>query len=314
MRRFIDLAWLALLAGMLATWPWVPDHVGAGHEALPRLQYMALMLGMGVLLPWLLIRSALLLARCRSSLLNLPNKDYWLAPERCEQTLAQLDERLAVLSLGLTLLLVGVHLRMLLQARPDWPQPPDALWLAGGVALGLGLLVWKLAFVRHFGRLAPATSPRPSRRRSHNDELVWRESQPMWLMYPILAATLLFATKIHESASAYPPVFHWVLCAVILLLLGRLVTELRGDSLRWHYGWLGWPRWRVALDDVIAVEVARSSWIEGWGIRTTGEGMLYNSSSTHAVRITLRDGRRLRLGTRQPERLAKLLRDRIAVG
>lgn len=314
MRRVVDLAWLALLAFMLATWPWLPDAVGAPHEALPRHEYMALMLGTAVLLPWLAIRGSLLLARHAPALLNLPNKDYWLAPERRESTLAQLDERLAVLSLGLALLCAGVHGHVLLRAHPGWPQVPDAAWIAGGVALGLAFLAWMLAFMRHFGRREPVASPRPARRRaSRNDELVWRESQPMWLMYPILAGTLLFMLKIHESAHASPALPLTIL-ALVLLLLGRLVTELRGDSLRWHYGWLGWPRWRVDLDDIVAVEPARSSWVEGWGIRTTGEGMLYNSSGTRAVRLVLRDGRRLRLGTRDPQRLAQLLRDRLAAG
>lgn len=315
MRRVVDLAWLALLAFMLATWPWLPELVGAPHDALPRHQYMALMLGTAVVLPWLAIRAALLAARHAPALVNLPDKDYWLAPERREQTLAQLDERLAVLSLGLALLIAGVHGRELLRAHPDWPQLPDAAWIAGGVALGLAFLAWLLAFKRHFGRREPVASlPAARRRASRNDELVWREAQPMWLMLPILAGVAMFAVKVHESALAVTPVLVFTICALILLLLGRLVTELRGDSLRWHYGWLGWPRWRVDLDDIVTVEPARSSWFEGWGIRTTGEGMLYNSSGTQAVRLTLRDGRRLRLGTRDPQRLAQLLRDRLAAG
>ncbi len=321
MRRVVDLAWLALLAFMLATWPWLPELVGAPREALPRHQYLALMLGTAVLLPWLAIRGSLLLARHAPALLNMPNKDYWLAPERREQTLAQLDERLAVLSLGLALLCAGVHGHVLLRAHPGWPQVPDAVWIAGGVALGLAFLAWMLAFMRHFGRREPVASPHPVRRRtSRNDELVWRESQPMWLLFPILAGTGLFILKIHDSVATSGPspsagvVLASATCALIPLLLGRLVTELRGDSLRWHYGWLGWPRWRVELDDIVTVEPARSSWVEGWGIRTTGEGMLYNSSGTQAVRLTLRDGRRLRLGTRDPQRLAQLLRDRLAAG
>ena len=61
----------------------------------------------------------------------------------------------------------------------------------------------------------------------------------------------------------------------------------------------------------MAVEPARSRWVEGWGIRFTGEGMLYNSSGTHAVRLTLRDGRRLRLGSQHPHRLAQVLASRL---
>lgn len=171
------------------------------------------------------------------------------------------------------------------------------------------------AFTRPSEPAGPAATPR--RRRSRNDELVWRESQPAWLIYPIVAGSALFIVKVHESvaasgSSALPPiVFALTTCALIPLLLGRLVTEVRGDSLRWHYGWLGWPRWRVDLDDIVAMEPARSTWIEGWGIRFTGEGMLYNSFGTHAVRLRLRDGRRLRLGSQQVPRLLQVLGSRI---
>ena len=43
----------------------------------------------------------------------------------------------------------------LLRAHPDWPQVPDAAWIAGSVALGLAFLAWLAAFLRHFGRREP---------------------------------------------------------------------------------------------------------------------------------------------------------------
>jgi hypothetical protein len=270
--------------------------------------------------PWLITRGTQLVARRAPALLNLPNKDYWLAPERREPTLTRLDNWLALLGLGLTLLFAGIHTHMLLASHPDWPQLPDAAWIAGGAALLIGFHLWLFALLRHFGRLEPVSTPPTPRQRSRNDELVWRESQPMWLMFPILAGAALFTLKVHDSiatskpAASAPMGFALAVCALVLLVLGRLVTEVRGDSLRWHYGWLGWPRWRVDLDDIVAVEPARSSWLDGWGIRVTREGMLYNSFGTRAVRLRLRDGRRLRLGSRDPQRLIQALQSRIAGG
>lgn len=55
-------------------------------------------------------------------------------------------------------------------------------------------------------------------------------------------------------------------------------------------------------------EVARSRWWEGWGIRITPRGMLYNVSGTDAVEINLRSGQRLWIGTDEPEALAQALR------
>ncbi|MFG6415219.1 hypothetical protein ACG02S_15085 [Roseateles sp. DC23W] len=314
MRRVLDLAWLALLVFMAATWQFMPDLVGAPQQAMPRDQHMAVMLAVAVFGVWLTTRGALLVARLAPGLVNLPCRDHWLAPERREQTLADLGDRLAVLGLGLVLLFAGLHYRALQAAQPSWPQVPDIAWTAGGVALGLIFALWLLALMRRFGRLAPVTTPRPVRRSSRSRDLVWREVQPVW---PLLVVLLpigvgvglgLFFRKADDHEA-------WLLTALPLLLtaaLGRMVTEVHGDRLTWRFGWLPWPRWQVDLDEIVTAEPARSRWIEGWGIHVTSDGRLYNASGTQAVRLTLRDGRRLRLGTGEPRELLQLLKSRIA--
>jgi hypothetical protein len=58
----------------------------------------------------------------------------------------------------------------------------------------------------------------------------------------------------------------------------------------------------MPLDQIAAVEAAHSTVLEGWGIRFTREGMLYNAHGRQAVR----------LGTREAQRLLQALRPRIA--
>ncbi|MFN3302683.1 MAG: hypothetical protein ACK44A_03080 [Roseateles sp.] len=313
MRRVFDLAWLALLVFMAATWPLMPALVGAPHKALPRDQHMALMFALAVFSPWLTTRGTLLLARHAPGLVNLPYRDHWLAPERLPQTLDDLGQRLAVLGLGLVLLFAGLHYQELQRAQPGWPAVPPATWTAGAVSLGLGFAWWMLALLHRFSRLPPVTTAAPTHRRSRSRDLVWREVQPLW---PLLIVLLLpaglwpLADGAHRDAA-------WLLPfapALLALALGRMVTEVYGDRLVWRFGWLPWPRWQVDVDDVISVEPARSRWTEGWGLRFTAEGMLYNASGTQAVRLALRDGRRLRLGSRVPRELIKALQGRIAGG
>jgi hypothetical protein len=55
-------------------------------------------------------------------------------------------------------------------------------------------------------------------------------------------------------------------------------------------------------------ELARSNWREGWGIRVTSRGMLYNVSGTGAVEVRLRSGERFRLGSDEPETLLRAIR------
>jgi hypothetical protein len=51
--------------------------------------------------------------------------------------------------------------------------------------------------------------------------------------------------------------------------------------------------------------------MEGWGIRITTRGMLYNVSGRDAVEIRLDDGRRFRLGTDDPNGLVAALSGRL---
>ncbi|MCU6435058.1 hypothetical protein LPB67_14870 [Undibacterium sp. Jales W-56] len=90
---------------------------------------------------------------------------------------------------------------------------------------------------------------------------------------------------------------------LVLGLLGRLTIRIDSTHLRWHFGLLGWPAWKVALSEIRQVELCQTRWTEGWGIRLTTQGMLYNAAGSGAVRITKADGSSLRLGSAEPDRL-----------
>ena len=320
MRWIFDLAWLALLVFMAATWRLMPEVVGDAHKALPRDQHMALMMGVTLWCPWLATRGAIGLARAFPSGLNIPNKAFWLAAEWRETTLAWLREQCFALGLGVVLVLATLHYISLQPAMPGWPALPGPLLVVGGSALAAGLAAWGIRLHRHFSVLPVPVPQRPTPRSqsSRTDELVWREVQPMWtllILLPVVALGLVGVPWVQTGrltlgsglASTLLPLF-----AMLWLGLGRLVTEVRGDALVWRFGWLGWPRWRVPLDQIAAVEAAHSTVLEGWGIRFTREGMLYNAHGRQAVRLTLRSGRQLRLGTREAQRLMQALRPRIA--
>jgi len=65
-----------------------------------------------------------LLGRVPDRLINLPNKGYWLAPERRDETLAFMRDWsrwFAVLTLGMITLIIGMALRANLAAPPQLP-------------------------------------------------------------------------------------------------------------------------------------------------------------------------------------------------
>ncbi len=102
-----------------------------------------------------------------------------------------------------------------------------------------------------------------------------------------------------------PPVLVPLLSAAALVLLlgfSWLTTIVTTRHVVIRFG-IGLYRRAVPLDRIGHVATATSRWYEGWGIRLTRRGMLYNVAGFDTVRIDLVDGRSLRIGTDDAVRL-----------
>lgn len=145
---------------------------------------------------------------------------------------------------------------------------------------------------------------------------VYAHTQAVKLLWAILLPVTVgvgVSLVAERGAAGWPGVALLLTVNVALLLvLGHFTVEVGEGRVEWRYGVLGWPRWQVALDEVTGVEVTTSTALEGWGIRRTKTGMLYNAHGQQAVRLRLHDGRTLRLGSDEPERLAGFITARLA--
>lgn len=104
----------------------------------------------------------------------------------------------------------------------------------------------------------------------------------------------------------------WWLLALGLLLLAvglvaaRLTVVVDGESVTATFGW-GWPRRRIALDEIDGIQAVRNSWWHGWGIRKVSRGWMFNNAGRDAVELRLRSGKVFRVGTDQPAELLAAL-------
>jgi hypothetical protein len=114
-----------------------------------------------------------------------------------------------------------------------------------------------------------------------------------WQRAPILGAVVL------------------VIIALGPLLFSYLTITIGDGALACHFGFGFWPK-RFPLADIVDATLSPSSWIDGWGIRVTPSGMLYNVSGTGAVEVRLRSGTRFRLGSDEPDVLLHALKAAIA--
>jgi hypothetical protein len=125
----------------------------------------------------------------------------------------------------------------------------------------------------------------------------------LWIILPLLTLGVgifdgrnLAATQLLQSL---------LLIAVINLLVlgvfGHLTIKINEHDLQWQFGIFGWPKWQLKFADIRQVEVCQTMWFEGKGIRFTREGMLYNAAGNGAVRITKADGKKIRIGSAEPD-------------
>jgi hypothetical protein len=140
--------------------------------------------------------------------------------------------------------------------------------------------------------------------------LPYRHTQPaplMWGAAALGAGVLAFgATQAGSPAERAALLGGLGLVGLSAYLFASLTVEVDAREVRFHFGPGFWPK-RFALDEVEAVEAVRNHPLYGWGIRLTPHGWLYNVSGLGAVELRLRGGRRVRIGTDEPEELLRAI-------
>ena len=106
------------------------------------------------------------------------------------------------------------------------------------------------------------------------------------------------------------PVIVSIILLICVVLFYRLKITIENETLCASFG-PGIIRKRVSLAEVVGCEPIRIRWWYGWDIHLTPYGWLYNVSGFDAVAITLRDGRKIALGTDDPNGLIAAIRDSV---
>ncbi len=110
-----------------------------------------------------------------------------------------------------------------------------------------------------------------------------------------------------------PAVFMLVTVIATATLFSSLTVEVADNELRWHFG-PGFWSYRLPLDEISDVAIVRNQWWNGWGIRMAPGFKLYNVSGLDAVELRLHSNDIRRIGTDDPDGLAKVLRARRGLG
>jgi len=131
----------------------------------------------------------------------------------------------------------------------------------------------------------------------------YRHTQIGLVVVGVLAASIGLVAALALSTEWHPVVLVVLLMLVVALaLFHSLTVEIRGSELVVSFG-IGFPRFTYQLSRAREVRVVRNPWFYGWGIHATPDGWLYNVSGFFAVEIVFVDGRKVRIGTDEPNEL-----------
>jgi len=128
------------------------------------------------------------------------------------------------------------------------------------------------------------------------------------VILPIMlgAGFVIIAMGLGARGDITPLLIVLVVLGVTALLFASLTVEIKDGMLKLAFG-PGLMRKRTRLADIQACAVVQNPWWYGWGIRLTPHGWLYNVAGLSAVEVTLKGGRRFRIGTDEPEQLCQAL-------
>ncbi len=133
------------------------------------------------------------------------------------------------------------------------------------------------------------------------------------LMGSIFAFILLVAvlgTPVRDLPRALFFVGPAAVLIIVFLIKFRLITKVEDRQIE-----VGFPfglRRKIAMTDVLRREVITYRPLRdfgGWGIRMGRQGLMYNSSGNRAVKLTLRNGDIIFIGSQDPDRLVRAISD-----
>jgi uncharacterized membrane protein len=155
----LGLLWLALAGYVWFTLPQLPEHVathfGASGEPngwMTRVGHVQFTLVMSAVVTLFVLGIFAIVRHCQGWGLNIPHKDYWLAPERREETF-DFIQRQGLWFAGLFIVfLAGIHHSILAaNARTPVRLPTsEVTWIAGSFIVAS--VVWVVVFIVRFSR------------------------------------------------------------------------------------------------------------------------------------------------------------------
>jgi hypothetical protein len=126
------------------------------------------------------------------------------------------------------------------------------------------------------------------------------------VMLVLVLAAIARALTAHHPVALAPLALLAAIFIALTFGFSSLTVEVGTDEIVWFFGHGVWRK-RIDRRDVASAKVVRNPWWYDIGIHRTPHGWLYNVWGRDAVEIALTSGRRLRIGTDEPDALVAAL-------
>jgi len=95
-----------------------------------------------------------------------------------------------------------------------------------------------------------------------------------------------------------------------LFLFWSLSVEVKSDHIRVYFGF-GIIHKEISLSEIMLVNVVRTPWYYGWGIRPAPHGWMFNVSGFGGVELIFKNNQRFRIGSDEPDLLYQAIQQQL---
>jgi hypothetical protein len=164
-QRGASSAWFLLIAAAAVAFIWftarqlpplVGVHFGTASIAtgfVPRSRYVLAAISASVLLPFVIVFPISLALRSPNVVINLPNRDYWLTPERRPQTVNFIRSQMMRFGTAMLLFICYVHWLVVEANAKSPPRLATGAFVAGIAVFACFVILWITLHYRRFRRI-----------------------------------------------------------------------------------------------------------------------------------------------------------------
>ena len=135
----------------------------------------------------------------------------------------------------------------------------------------------------------------------------YKHTQIGYLLLILYSVPVLLIIYLNIMADFHPlAVVLLIFLLTVLATFSRLTVTVDDQMIKIQFG-LSIIRKSFPLREIETYRVVKNPWYYGWGIRFTPRGWLFNVSGFSAIELEMKRGKRYRIGTDDPDNLAKTL-------